>query len=73
MITPADEKYYEIYRRVVKKYPGLAPQRLELEPAIWEGGPPLSRRERRELAIAWELKKELALVLSSILTKRRNV
>ena len=47
MITPADEKYYEIYRRVVKKYPGLAPQRLELEPAIWEGGPPLSRRVKK--------------------------
>lgn len=69
MLTPADNKYFEIYRRVIEKYPGLAPRRFE--PAIWLGdGPPTTRREMREGVIKHELEKELAQVLSNILAKQ---
>ena len=74
MTTAAEEKYYEIYGKVIKKYPGLAPRRFEFEPAFWlDGdGPTPSRHERVKLIVTRELEKELLRVVSAILTKRRN-
>lgn len=71
MLTPADNKYLEMYRRVVKKYPGLAPCRFD--PVIWLGdGQFATRHEMRESVIKRELEKEVVQVVSAILSKRRG-